>query len=79
MDNSHPLSTPIVVRSLDIYTDSFRPPEKDEEPFGDETSYLSAVGTLMYLANNTQSYICFTVRLLTRFGPLSNKKTLEWC
>ena len=49
MDNSHPLSTPMMVRSLDINTDLFRPQEKDEELFGDETPYLSTVGELMYI------------------------------
>ena len=44
MDNSHPLSTPMVVRSFDINTNPFRPQENDEELLGDETSYLSAIG-----------------------------------
>ena len=44
MDNSHPLTTPMVVRSLDINTDPFRPQENDEELLGDETPYLSAIG-----------------------------------
>ena len=52
MDNSHPLSTPMVVRSLDINTDPFRPQENDEEFLGNETPYLSAIWVLMYLANN---------------------------
>ena len=52
MDKSHPLSTPMVVRSLDKNRDPFRPQEKDEEVLGDETPYLSATGTLIYLANN---------------------------
>ena len=47
MDNSHPLSTPMVVRSLDINTDPFRPRENDEELLGDETPYLSTVGALI--------------------------------
>ena len=40
MDDSHPLSTPMVVRSLDINTNPFRPQENDEELLGDETPYL---------------------------------------
>ena len=43
MDKSHPLSTPMVVRSLAINKDPFRPQEKDIEVLGDETSYLSAI------------------------------------
>ena len=65
MDNSHPLSTPMVVRSLDINTDPFRPQENDEELLSDETPYLRATGPLMYLANNTPPDICFAVSLPT--------------
>ncbi|PHU15248.1 DEAD-box ATP-dependent RNA helicase 35B [Capsicum chinense] len=49
MDKSHSLSTPIVVRSLDINKDPFRPQENDEKLLGDETPYLSAIGALIYL------------------------------
>ena len=69
MDNSHPLSTPTVVRSLDINTDPFRPQENDEELLGDETLYLSAIGALMYLANNTRPDIFFAVRLKDSVPP----------
>jgi hypothetical protein len=31
MDKSHPLSTPMIVRSLDVKKDPFRPREEDEE------------------------------------------------
>jgi hypothetical protein len=31
-------------------------------------SYLSVIGTLIYLANNTRSDIIFTVNLLTRYN-----------
>ena len=34
MDKSHPLSTPMVVRSLDVNKDPFRPRENDEELLG---------------------------------------------
>ena len=74
MDNSHPLSTPIVVRSLDINTDLFRPQEIDEELLGVETPYLSVVRALMYLANNTRPDICFAVSLLTRFSSSPIKR-----
>ncbi|XP_059288674.1 secreted RxLR effector protein 161-like [Lycium ferocissimum] len=47
----------MVVRSLDINKDPFRPQENDEELIGDETPYLSAIGALMYLANNTDRYM----------------------
>jgi hypothetical protein len=53
MDKAHPLSTPMVVRSLDVKKDPFRPQEVGEETLGPEVPYLSAIGALMYLANCT--------------------------
>ncbi|XP_049381128.1 secreted RxLR effector protein 161-like [Solanum stenotomum] len=74
MDKSHPLSTSMVVRSLDIKKDPFRPQEKDEEIFGDETPYLNAIRALMHLANNTRSDICFAVSLLARFSSCLTRR-----
>ena len=74
MDNSHPLSTPMVVRLLDINTDPFRPQENDEELLGDETPYVSAIGALMYLANNTRQDIYFAVSLPARFSSSLTKR-----
>ena len=54
MDNAHPLSTPMVVRSLDVNKDPFRPRMDDEELLGPEVPYLSAIGALMYLASHTR-------------------------
>nr|KYP57396.1 hypothetical protein KK1_003658 [Cajanus cajan] len=53
MDKSHPLYTPMVVRSLDIIKYPFRPQEKDEEMLVSKVQYLSVIGRLMYLANYT--------------------------
>ena len=53
MDKSHPLSSPMVVRSLEVTKDPFRPKEENEELLGPEVPYLSAIGALMYLANYT--------------------------
>ena len=44
MDKAHPLSTPMVVRSLDPQKDQFRPRESDEEILGPEVPYLNAIG-----------------------------------
>ncbi|XP_049364619.1 secreted RxLR effector protein 161-like [Solanum verrucosum] len=74
MDKSHPLSTPMVVRTLDINKDPFRPQEKDEEILGDETPYLSAIGALMYLSNNTRLDICFAISLLARFSSCLTRR-----
>ena len=59
MDKAHPLSTPMVVRSLDIKKDPYRPQEKNEKILGPDLPYLSAIRTLMYLANNTRPNIVF--------------------
>ncbi|XP_075104800.1 secreted RxLR effector protein 161-like [Nicotiana tabacum] len=74
MDNAHPLSTPMVVKSLDINKDPFRPQENDEELVGDNTPYLSAVGLLMYLANNTRPNITFIVSLIARFSSSPTRR-----
>lgn len=68
MDQSHPLSSPMVVRSLGLDTDSFGPKKDDEEVLGPEVAYLSAIGALMYLASHTRPDICFTVNLLSKFS-----------
>ena len=47
MDKSHPISSPMVVRSLEVTKDPFRPKEENEELFGPEVPYLSAIGALM--------------------------------
>ena len=59
MSKTHPLSSPIVVRSLDVKKDLFRPCEKGEELLGPEEPYLSVIGALMYLANCTCLDIAF--------------------
>ena len=53
MDKANPLSTPTVVRSLNVEKDHFRPCEDNEEIVDSEVAYLSAIGVLMYLANCT--------------------------
>ena len=68
MDKAYPLSTPMVVRSLEPHKDSFRPKEPDEEILGPEVPYLNAIGALMYLAQCTRSDITFALNLLVRFS-----------
>jgi hypothetical protein len=66
MNMAHPLSTPMVVRSLERDKDVFSM-RKDNEPIlGSEIPYLSAIGALMYLANQTRPDIAFAVNLLAR-------------
>uniref|UniRef100_A0A2N9GY75 Reverse transcriptase zinc-binding domain-containing protein n=1 Tax=Fagus sylvatica TaxID=28930 RepID=A0A2N9GY75_FAGSY len=44
MDKAHPLSSPMVVRSLDVKKDPFHPKEDDEDTLDHEIPYLSAIG-----------------------------------
>ncbi|KAJ9541904.1 hypothetical protein OSB04_028410 [Centaurea solstitialis] len=74
MDKAHPLSTPMVVRSLDPKKDPFRPHENEEELLRPEVPYLSAIGALMYLANNTRPDISFSVSLLARFSSSPTRR-----
>ncbi|KAF3651837.1 Cysteine proteinase inhibitor 6 [Capsicum annuum] len=50
----------MVVRSLEVSKDSFRPLEEGEEILGPEVPYLSAISALIYLANATRLDITFT-------------------
>ena len=77
MDKAHPLSSPMVVQSLDVKKDPFRPCEKNEELHGPEVPYLGAIGALMYLANCTCPDIAFSINI-SKIQFRSNSKTLEW-
>ena len=66
MNLAHPLTSPMVVHSLENNTDVFRKREEHEPLLGPETPYLSAIGALMYLANQTRPDIAFAVNLLAR-------------
>ena len=63
---AYSLSSPMVVRSLDVKKDPFRPCEKDEELLGPEVPYLNAIGALMYLANCTRSDIPFFCQFISK-------------
>jgi hypothetical protein len=58
----------MVVRSLEMETNRFRPKSDDEKSLGPTVPYLSAIGALMYLANYTRPDIAFTVNLLARYS-----------
>jgi len=73
MDKSYPSKTPMVVRSLDMEKDPFRPRDEDEEVLGPEVPYLSVIGALMYLANQTRPDIAFAVNLLARHSAAPTK------
>ena len=77
MDKSYPSKTPMVVRSLDMNKDQFRPKDEDEELLGIEVPYVSAIGALMYVANFTRPDIAFAVNLLARHSAVPNKISLD--
>ena len=74
MDKAHPLSSPTVVQSLDVKNDSFHPCKKDEELFGPEVPYLSAIGAFIYLVNCTRPNIAFSVNLLARYSSAPTQR-----
>ena len=74
MNKSYPSKTPMVVRSLDMKKDQFRPRDDGEESLGPEVPYLSAIGALIYLANSTRPDIAFAVNLLARHSAAPTKR-----
>ena len=73
MDKTYPTKTLLVVRSIDVEKDPFRPREEGEEVLGPHVPYLSAIEALMYLANNTRPDIEFAVNLLARHNVAPTK------
>ena len=67
VDISHSLSTPMIMRSLDINDDAVWSQKKDEEFLGDEI-YLGSIRALVHLTNNIWPDIYFAVNLLARFN-----------
>ena len=66
MDKAHSLSSPMVVCSLDMKNDSFRPCENGEELLGPKVPNVSVIGELMYLDNCIHPNIIFSVNLFAR-------------
>ena len=64
----------MVVRSLDMEKEPFRPRDEDEEVLGPEVPYLSVIGALIYLANQTRPDIAFAVNLLARHSAAPTKR-----
>ena len=74
MDKSYPVKAPMVVRSIDLEKDVFRPRDEGEEILGSEFPYLSLIGALMYLANSTRPDIAFAVNLHARHSAAPTKR-----
>jgi hypothetical protein len=68
MDKVYPSKIPMVVRALEKDTNPFWPRQEGEELLSYEYPYLSAIGALMHLINNTRSNIVFAVNLLARYN-----------
>jgi hypothetical protein len=68
IDKVYLSKTLIVVRALEKDTDPFWLHQEGEEVLDSEYSYLSVIGALMYLANNTRLDITFTVNLLAKYS-----------
>ena len=51
IDKAHPLSSPMIIRSLDVKNYPFRPCEKGEELLGPEVPYLSVTTILVSLVH----------------------------
>ena len=64
----------MVVRSLDMNKDQFRPRDENEELLEPEVPYLSAIGALMYIANCTRPDIAFAVNLLARHSAAPTRR-----
>ncbi|KAJ9559241.1 hypothetical protein OSB04_013855 [Centaurea solstitialis] len=64
----------MIVRSLDIKKDPFRPKEDDEEILSPECSYLGAIGALLYLAQCTRPDISFAVNCLARHSNAPTRR-----
>jgi hypothetical protein len=71
MDKAYALRTPMVVRALDKDTDQFRPKQEGEQVLGPKYPYLSVIGALMYLTNNSRPDITFVVNCLARHNAAS--------
>ena len=68
MDKSHPLSSLMIVHSLEMKKDRFYPKEDNEELLSPKTPYYSVNGVLMNLANYTWLDIVLLANLLVRYS-----------
>jgi hypothetical protein len=66
IDKAYSARTPMVVHTLEKDTNPFRLKEEGEEVLGQEYTYLSVIGKLMYLTNNTRPDIVFVINCLAR-------------
>jgi hypothetical protein len=68
----------MIVRALENDKVPFKPRGEGEEVLGQEYPYLSVIGALMYLANNTRPNIAFRSELSYKTQRGSYNASLEW-
>ena len=76
MDNTHPLSTFMVIRSLDVNKDPLWPLEEILEK--KKVPYFSVIGALMYFTNYTKPKIAFAANLLAKYSSTKKKNIGMW-
>jgi hypothetical protein len=69
----------MVVHALQNDKDPFRLKEEGEDVLGQEYTYLSVIGALMYLANNTRPDIAFVVNCLARHNAAPTMRHWNVC
>ncbi|KAM1018582.1 hypothetical protein FF1_040053 [Malus domestica] len=73
-DKAKPSSTPMVVRLLDAKRDPFHLNDDDKEILEPKVRYLSAICTLLYLAQCTRPDISFDVNILARYSNAPTRR-----
>ena len=74
MDKAHPLSSSMVVHSLDVKNDQFCSCEKGEKLLGLEVPYRSIIDALMYLGNYIHLDIAFFINLLVKYSSVPTQR-----
>jgi hypothetical protein len=74
MVKSYLARTIMVVRAIEKKTDLFMPKEEGEKVLKPEYPYLSDIGLLIYLANNTRHDIASALNYLVRYSVASTMR-----
>ena len=74
MDKTHPLNSPMVIRSLNMKKRLILSLRKNKELLGPKAPYLSVIGALMYFSNWTYPDISFSINLLARYGHVPTQR-----
>ena len=75
MNKSHEHSTPMVVKSLEVDKDPYKPKEDNEDILGPEVPYLSALLKHLFILQITSCLILhFVLYLLARISASPEKR-----